>query len=65
MNYHLYDIFSEIFSSLNRSEQSLILERLILTLGIITYCASKYRQQQCILIYMYFYRNKLNIKIFL
>ncbi|ORX49332.1 hypothetical protein BCR36DRAFT_412849 [Piromyces finnis] len=34
-----FDCTSEIFTSLNKSEQSLLLERLILTLGIITYCA--------------------------
>jgi len=34
-----FDCTSEIFTVLNKSEQSLLLERLILTLGIITYCA--------------------------
>jgi len=34
-----FDCTSEIFTVLNRSEQSLLLERLILTLGIITYCS--------------------------
>jgi len=34
-----FDCTSEIFTLLNKSEKSLLLERLILTLGIITYCA--------------------------
>ncbi|ORY57032.1 hypothetical protein LY90DRAFT_669234 [Neocallimastix californiae] len=34
-----FDCTNELFTLLNKSEQSLLLERLILTLGIITYCS--------------------------